>query len=211
MRNGQLLAWCVMTLGVGLAQAAPPQILSMQKSGDPSCTVNNSGGVFDLGRLSSSLIQANKSYDLTPRQQDWVVSCDAEAALTFTVVDHRINDKMNAGAEYFGLGRVNGQGKLGQYRILMSQASVDGRSTAIQDSLSMVQINAVNETYLKSDGTHYGWVSPNNGMNQLTTGQVFNARFTVSPTLASREQMNGPIVGEVQLDGLATMNFSFGI
>ncbi|WP_145501865.1 DUF1120 domain-containing protein, partial [Yersinia similis] len=57
----------------------------------PSCTVvSPDAGVYDMGKLSSSLIKpGNAVTALEPINKTWTVNCDANTYLNFTPVDNR--------------------------------------------------------------------------------------------------------------------------
>ncbi|HHL2561433.1 TPA: DUF1120 domain-containing protein [Yersinia enterocolitica] len=174
----------------------------------PSCTVNApDDGVYDFGKLSSSLIKSGVTTTaLTPITKNWTVNCDAETYLNFTPVDNRAESVSTAGATNFGMGHVNGTGKIGYYTAQMKNGTVDGKASNLFSSVNST-FTATTSAYLTKD-MRTGWSS---AANTQSVGKIFTADITVSPTLGGTTVMGGPITEDAEIDGSMTMNFAFGI
>ncbi|ATM96378.1 beta-fimbriae major subunit [Yersinia frederiksenii] len=174
----------------------------------PSCTiVAPDEGVYDFGHLSSSLVKSGVATTaLTPITKTWTVNCDAETYLNFTPVDNRTASASVVATTNFGMGNVNGSGKLGYYTAQMKNGTVDGKTSNVFSSATttFAAASAANLT----TGLRTGWSS---AANTQSTGKVFTADITVSPTLAGTTTMGGPITEDAEIDGSMTMNFAFGI
>lgn len=175
---------------------------------DQHCTVSspNDGG-YSVGRLSGSLLKANANTPLAPINKVWHISCDAETYLTFSTVDNRASSASTPGLGHYGLGQVNGSGKIGFYRVTMKNATVDGDPTRLF-STNSTAFNVVSSLTLTTTHRAIGWANANNVQK---SGRVFTAELEVLPTLASVAQMNGPITDRTLIDGSMSLNFAFGI
>lgn len=194
-----------------IAYAAPPtaELKVIGKIEAPICTVNApDNGTYDFGRISPTLVKPTATTTLTPMTKTWTVACDADTYLSFSVVDQREASASLVNATAFGLGNVNGTGKIGYYNVAMSGGTVDGAATqhftVVSGSGSFYTYNTVNVT----KGYNMGWGT---GTNTLKSGKVFTSNLTVTPVLASAATMGGAITSTVDLDGLITMRFAFGI
>ncbi|HGK4640053.1 TPA: DUF1120 domain-containing protein [Yersinia enterocolitica] len=175
----------------------------------PSCTVNApDDGVYDFGKLSSSLIKSGATTTaLTPITKNWTVNCDAETYLNFTPVDNRAASSANTGvATSFGMGNVNGTGKIGYYTAQIKNGTVDGKVSNVFSSVNSTFTATTVANLTTSMRT--GWSS---AANTQSVGKVFTADITVSPILGGTTVMAGPITEDAEIDGSMTMNFAFGI
>lgn len=191
------------------AQAAPPTA-ELTVHGEmvvPSCTVAAADdGVYDLGKISATLIKPNADTQLTPMSKHWTISCDADTYLTLTPTDHRADSSTNSASGYYGLGNINGSGKIGTYYVEMANGTVDGTPTSLfTTSSSAIAPKAT--TYIHK-GYVSGWAA---GTNRLQNGRVFGANLIIYPTLASSSMMQGSITEDSNIDGAMTLNFAFGI
>ncbi|QHB33068.1 DUF1120 domain-containing protein [Yersinia canariae] len=174
----------------------------------PSCIISPPDeGVYDFGNLSSSLVKSGTATTaLSPMTKTWTISCDAETYLNFTPVDNRTASSSVAGTTNFGMGNVNGTGKIGYYTAQMKNGTVDGKTSSVFSSATSTF--AVASTAALTTGLRTGWSS---AANTQSTGKVFTADITVSPILAGTTTMGGPITEDAEIDGSMTMNFAFGI
>jgi Protein of unknown function (DUF1120) len=171
-----------------------------------SCTViAPDGGVYDFGRVSASVVKPGTSTTaLTPMKKTWMVNCDSAIHLGFMPVDNRTASASVVSPSIFGLGNVNGTGKIGHYTATMNNSTVDGVASNIKvDGISSVLAG----TNLTTGKNH--WWSTSNG--NLSIGKLFTADITVNPMLGGTTTMGGPINDDVNLDGSMTMNFAFAI
>ncbi|WP_145542699.1 DUF1120 domain-containing protein [Yersinia frederiksenii] len=174
----------------------------------PSCTiVAPDEGVYDFGKLSSSLIKSGVAVTpLTAMTKTWTVNCDADTYLNFTPVDNRAASASAVATTNFGMGNVNGTGKIGYYTAVIKNGTVDGKASNLFSSASST-FTATTTANLTT-GLRTGWSS---AASTQSTGKVFVADITVSPVLAGTTTMGGPITEDAEIDGSMTMNFAFGI
>ncbi|AIN20028.1 hypothetical protein CH54_842 [Yersinia rochesterensis] len=194
-------------------QAAPPsaELKVTGKIGIPTCTINApDGGIYNVGEISSSQIKSGTAVTVLPSiTKTWTVTCDSVTYLSLNAIDNRkasVSD--NTGIHNFGLGFVNGSGKLGFYKTTMSNATVDGVSSLLYfiDANNILQGGHTLETL--TNNFRFGW---SENATTAKAGKVFSADFTVTPTLAGSTSMGGAITENINIDGSATMNFSFSI
>lgn len=198
---------CPLT-GISLAQPAPTSSLNVKGTiGVPGCTVSApDDGIYDFGRIAASLVKpGNATTALTPITRTWTVTCDAQTYLSFSVVDNRAATASTAAATNFGLGNVNGTGKIGFYTVALQKPTVDGVASFTYASIG-TSISGAATTLLGSN-TRHGWATS----NQQKEGKTFTADLAVTPTLAGSSAMGGAITDSVPLDGSLTLNFAFGL
>ncbi|WP_145518233.1 DUF1120 domain-containing protein [Yersinia mollaretii] len=174
----------------------------------PGCTiVAPDNGVYDLGRLSSSLIKSGTATTTLPAiTKNWTVNCDAETYLNFTPIDNRKASTSVPSTTNFGMGSVNGTGKIGYYTAQMKNGTVNGKPSNVFSSASTAF--AATTTANLTTGLRTGWSS---AANTQSVGKVFTADIMVIPVLAGTTTMGGPITEDAKIDGSLTMNFAFGI
>lgn len=198
----------VMMSATTFAAVTSPELKVQGELMVPACkVVAGNNGVYDLGKLSPSLIKPNESSQLSAKIQQWTVDCDAETFLSFSVTDNREGTASTSGSEYFGLGNVNGTGKVGYYRVAMKVATVDGANSSVYSTTSSSSFSAVPSVYL-AKGKQMGWAASN---NLQKSGLKFSTLLNVEPSLASSAQMGGPVTDSAKLDGSMTLNFAFGL
>jgi hypothetical protein len=173
----------------------------------PGCTVTVADdGVYDFGHIAPSTIKPGTTTTaLTAMDKTWDIACTGTTFLTFKVIDNQAASTSGTPASQFGLGNVNGTGKLGYYGVVMKNATVDGNASNVFASTSTtiagtaaVSLNA---------GSTMGWSTG----TALSPGKDFAATMTVSPTLAGTTTMNGPVTEDTDLNGSLTLNFAFGL
>ncbi|AHG18587.1 hypothetical protein Z042_02325 [Chania multitudinisentens RB-25] len=211
-----LTALSSLLLAVANAQAAAPtaELQVAGKIGSPTCTIaapNN--GVYNLGAISASQLKPDAITRLSRLTKSWTITCDAMTYLTITPTDNR-SDSMavtypgGGATNHYGLGFVNGTGKIGAFLILFGgNSSVDGVPTTMckgNPGQCTVQAGAA---YL-TRGNQTSWATTN---NVLTAGRVFKTDLATDAYLASTSTMNGAITENTKIDGSATLNFAFAI
>ncbi|WP_447883447.1 DUF1120 domain-containing protein [Serratia fonticola] len=214
MKNS-LFALSALSLSIlswGTAQASSAPTAELKVVGQlsvPSCTVVvPDGGVYDLGKISASLVKAGTAQtQLQEITKNWTVACDAETYLKVNAIDNRADTVVGGvgNNNRFGLGSVNGSGKIGIYNILMSAVKVDGKDTKL---FFVGSSNAAADSYYLTSSPALAWGS---ATNVFTTGKVFSADFTVEPKLGGASDMKGAINDNVKIDGSVTLNFAYGI
>lgn len=198
-------------LSVAAHTAAPTAELKVKgKIGLPTCTINApDGGIYNVGEISASQVKSGTAVTALPSiTKNWTVTCDSLTYLSLTSTDNRKASVSDNSIHNFGLGFVNGTGKLGFYRTTMSNATVDGVSSLLYyiDANNVLQGGHTLETL--TNNFRFGW---SENATTVKAGKVFSADFTVIPTLAGSTTMGGAITENINIDGSATMNFSFGI
>ncbi|MBH3008174.1 DUF1120 domain-containing protein [Serratia ureilytica] len=196
-------------MGSALAAGMSPELTVKGQMAVPSCGVTIANeGVFDLGKISNGLIRPNHATELSASAGAVKVDCEAETFLNFTVVDNREGTASTANTTNFGLGNVNGSGKLGYYRINLLSASVDGKASSVFSAVKgSSSFTALSSVYVDKNKVT-GWAK---GTSVQSSGKKFAAVMQVEPMLASSASMGGPITDNVKLDGSATLNFAYGI
>ena len=198
-------------LSAGVAQAADALTAELKVVGEltvPTCTVAaTDDGIYDIGKQSATLIKPAASTILPEIIKTWTVTCDADTFLNITQVDNRIASKSDSGAKSFGLGNVNGDGKIGYFSAQLRNATVDGAATNLFYANSN-SFTAVKATHYLEQGWKIGWAAD---ASTQKSGKVFAVDIAVAPVLASSAIMKGPITENTNIDGSVTLNFAYGI
>lgn len=204
------MTFSALVLAMTNAQAADALTAELKVVGEltvPTCTVAaTDDGIYNIGKQSATLIKPSTTTALTAMTKTWTVTCDADTYMNFTPVDNRADSKSYVNTDTFGLGNVNGTGKIGYFTAAASNATVDGKTSYLFTSTS-ASFNASSSTPLYN-GYKTGWAVGQSGQQ---SGKVFVADITVTPTLASSATMNGPITDNTDIDGSVTLTFSYGI
>ncbi|MBC3232067.1 DUF1120 domain-containing protein [Serratia fonticola] len=200
----------LLTMAQAQAQAAAPTA-ELKVTGTltvPSCEIAAADdGVYDLGKLSATLVKPAATTTLNPISKTWTITCDADTYLNFSPVDNRAASSAAVATTNFGMGMVNGTGKIGYYTAQMRNATVDGKTSGLFTSASPTF--TAYTTASITTGQRSGWA--NSTGNQQQSGKVFAAEIVVTPELASLTSMNGAITDDANIDGSMTLNFAFGI
>ncbi|MBH1922351.1 DUF1120 domain-containing protein [Serratia marcescens] len=206
--SASIIAVMMMANQVSAASMSPELKVKGQMA-VPSCeVVIANDGVFDLGKLSNTLINSTASTALAKSQKQLAVNCEAETFLNFTVVDNREGTASVTGGTHFGLGGVNGAGKLGYYKVSVLNATVNALSSSLYSvKKGTTTFSAASSVYIDKNNV-IGWAKSGNVQN---SGKIFSAVLEVEPYLASTKDMNGPITDNVKLDGSSTLSFAYGI
>lgn len=168
-------------------------------------------GVFDFGKISQSMVAEESNSVIGMKDQGGVhVKCSAPTALTFTVTDNRLGTaSFNNAGRSFGLGNVNGTGKLGFYYLNLHTPTVDGVASKLLQS-SGESIQTMEKISFMEQGKRFGW-APASGTNELAIGKDFAFSMSAQAHLAGKSSMNGTLGEDTNLDGSATMEFGFGL
>jgi hypothetical protein len=192
--------------------AAPTADLTVKGTiGAPTCTVTTSNnGIYDFGRIAGTTIKAGTdTTSLAAISQPWTVTCDAATYLTFGAVDNRATSASSTATGSFGLGNVNGTGKLGYYTVTMNTPTVDGAAAYTYYTNEKTITGAAASARVYGGAYKNGWTA--SGTNTQKAGSVFGANLSVTPTLAGTTTMNGTVTDDTSLDGSLTLNFAFGL
>lgn len=176
----------------------------------PTCTVGvNNNGVADLGKISNGLISSTQATALAEQRLLAQVECEAETYLSFTIVDNRAGTASLTSNTAFGLGNVNGTGKLGYYTMVMNTNWVDGTSVMTYSTPKGSTLFTASSVPTSVDKTKVmGYARAN---NVQVSGKKFVTDLKITPFLASSKDMGGPLSDSVKLDGSATLNFAYGL
>jgi type 1 fimbria pilin len=173
----------------------------------PGCTVNlANNGTFNLGQVSATVANGSSNSTTLPAvTQTLTATCDAQTYLSFSVIDNRAGTASPATATNFGLGNVNGTGKIGSYTVTLTNPRVDGlqASTYATNGTTFTAVNSV----LLAVGSRNGWASG----NTQKAGRVFSVDLTALPSLAGITAMKGPVSDAIDLSGSLTLNFAYGL
>ncbi len=199
-----------LALLASMAQAAPPTA-DLQVSGKlvvPVCSVAAADdGVYNIGKQSATVVKPAADTVLGDMTKTWTIACDAETYLNFSVVDNRADTASTVSAINYGLGSVNGTGKIGFYTARIGNAKVDNVDTLLHGTSGTTVTTAGKEIGIYKTYKTI-WVA--NASTQKS-GKVFMADITVTPTLASSAVMNGPITEDTNIDGSMTLTFAYGL
>lgn len=175
----------------------------------PSCEIQApDGGEYQYAQLHASMFHPQRTTALPAMTKRWSVICDAPASLVLEVKDLQQNSAPTDDRTQFGLGTVNGNGKLGQYQITLNNAAVDNKAVSLYETNDASVIGSLSSQFIVSADKNYGWAGSD---HKMSSGKVFSADITVSPVLNSLQLTQGPLIHGAELNGMAEMIFSFGI
>lgn len=198
----------------------------------PSCVVTIAdNGIFDYGLMSQSMLPVTGHLALPEKTQRLRVACDAQTYMLYSISDKRAGSASLDSTVNFGLGSVPGTAgsKIGYYSIDLSNAEVDGVARPVTKIGSAGAVPAPTTAYDKS-AMGFTWAALNsylqlcytaNGSSypcwitryDRLTGSTFDVDLTVKPFLANKTVVGGgsPVTEMVNMDGMATITFAFGI
>ncbi|CNE69596.1 beta-fimbriae major subunit [Yersinia rohdei] len=208
----QLTVLAFLILCATAAHAAPPtaELKVKGEIGVPACNINApDNGVYNFGNISSTQIKSGTTTTGLPKMsKSWTIICDASTYLNVTPIDNRAATASSTETKArFGLGSINGNGKIGFYWVALSNAKVDNQPSNLYYTSTNAFTSVGTSANLWS-GSITGWAS---AANTQTAGKVFSADFEVEPVLAGVTDMKGTITEDIKIDGSLTMNFAFGI
>lgn len=170
--------------------------------------IAGSGGVFELGKIDASTAQ-DKDVALSSSEMLFHIKCDEKTQVNFQFIDNKAGTNSTDADAYFGLGTVNGTGKLGYYTLTALNGSVDGhqKNFYITQKISGSAPHSIPILTIHK-GMFNGWVDK--GID-TASGNDFRFSLKINPWIASKDKMNGPLTEGVRLDGSATINLFYGI
>lgn len=173
----------------------------------PKCAINSPDMTFNYGdTINPMLINDKAPVSLGMASAvTLTVECDAQTSLTFGVTDNRLGTASMSGSKYFGLGNINGSGKLGHYVIQASRPMVDQRPAGTFVGTIQAPQYSVNLEH----GKRSGWAQQ--AQRLLAIGQTFSLDVSTEAFLAKRGDMHGGVGDDTALDGSATLEFGFGL
>nr|WP_314265300.1 hypothetical protein [uncultured Moellerella sp.] len=177
---------------------------------EPSCSVLSPENGYNYSQLHARLFQPNATTRLPSLSQTWQVICTAPVAALFLSVDADVQSDSLSDSDptHFGLGHVNGQGHLGYYQVTLDNAMVDGNAVQLYQNTNQTLLSAPQSRILLKPNIFQGWTQD----GQIPAkGQQYSVRLTVSPTLYSLQETQGPLVNGAELNGELILTFPFSI
>ncbi|EKN4757236.1 DUF1120 domain-containing protein [Yersinia enterocolitica] len=198
------LSYLIFGFNAANAKAPTAELTVKGQVSPPGCIVMApDGGVYNVGEIAGHTVKPSALTVLPSITKNWSVICDAETYVSVTGSDNRAGSSTSGGR--YGLGFVNGAGKIGDYGVYFSNAKVDGTAKYFRKqeeaaaailSLSIGPLNGLS------------WVHAN---AKKAPGKVFSADIEVMPRLGSVADMKGPITENVKIDGSMTLSIIIGI
>lgn len=203
-----------LALFMGSASADPIAPVDLRVVGTldvPACTVTAAdNGIYDFGDLSPTDIKPGTGTTTLPEiTKNWTIDCDGDTYLTFKVNDNAEGTANGTLDTQFGLGNVNGAGKVGFYTVQLLNAKVDQVTSHVFATNTTTLSNKALTTTVRKNNYSMGWASSTASVQQI--GSLFEADMKVIATLAGTQIMNGPITDDVPLDGSLTLDFAYGL
>ncbi|EPB4205477.1 DUF1120 domain-containing protein [Yersinia enterocolitica] len=198
------LSYLIFGFNAANAKAPTAELTVKGQVSPPGCIIMApDGGVYNVGEIAGHTVKPSALTVLPSITKNWSVICDAETYVSVTGSDNRAGSSTSGGR--YGLGFVNGAGKIGDYGVYFSNAKVDGTAKYFRKqeeaaaailSLSIGPLNGLS------------WVHAN---ATKAPGRVFSADIEVMPRLGSVADMKGPITENVKIDGSMTLSIIIGI
>lgn len=176
---------------------------------EETCSFSSPEVTYPYTQLHASIFQRDSQTPLPPITQTWSISCSQPIeGMRFWVTDMVASSVADGNSTHFGLGHVNSHGNLGYYTVTLANPQVDGKSVLLYQSSDETVVGQPQTTITLQSNKFHGWVMPG---GSVASGQQFSVNLTVSPTLNSLANTNGPLVEGAELDGELMLNLSFGI
>lgn len=198
------LSYLIFGFNAANAKAPTAELTVKGQVSPPGCIIMApDGGVYNVGEIAGHTVKPSALTVLPSITKNWSVICDAETYVSVTGSDNRAGSSTSGGR--YGLGFVNGAGKIGDYGVYFSNAKVDGTAKYFRKqeeaaaailSLSIGPLNGLS------------WVHAN---ATKAPGKVFSADIEIMPRLGSVADMKGPITENVKIDGSMTLSIIIGI
>lgn len=169
--------------------------------------IAGNGGVIELGKIQASAVREIET-GLPSTIMDFEIKCSEKTQVSFQLIDNKAGTSGRDGPQNYGLGYINGTGKLGFYTMLAYEGSVDGIQQNLFSSETPTSASSSSPSVTITQGMYHGWVHYNTA---VASGNNFKLKFMINPSLSSKDKMNGPLTEGAQLDGSATMNLLYGI
>lgn len=205
-----LIALAAMASPAHADPIAPAELKVIGTLDVPACIVTaGDDGVYDYGDLSPTDIRpGTATHVLAAISKAWKIECEGDTYLTFQASDNAAASRAVATADTFGLGNVNGDGKIGNFGLTMRNPRVDGTVSRVF-STNNTTITPAATVPVRQDGYKMGWAHPSAASQQI--GRTFDVDLEVIATLAGSTAMKGPITDDVPLAGSVTLNFAYGL
>ncbi|EIU7559083.1 MULTISPECIES: hypothetical protein [Providencia] len=181
-----------------------------ESSSNDTCEIQTTDVLYPYTQLKASQFHQTEMTELPPISQTVQVVCSAPVASLLIHVDSDVQAASTIGHDptHFGLGFVNGQGRLGHYRVKLTDARVNGQQTQLYQTNDLSQVGrAQPESWLQSS-VYQGW--SRDGLSPVS-GERYSVTMTVQPYLNSLKETNGPLVSGADLNGELVLSFPFSI
>lgn len=203
-----LCGWALAAQSFSLSvftQTVFPEVLD-----EETCTFSTPEVAYPYTQLHASLFKLTEETPLPLVTQTWLISCSQPVVgmHLFVSGDGAAGSVTDGDPTHFGLGAVNGQGSLGIYTVMLSDAQVEGKAVSLSQSTDAIGGGKPTSSVLLHTGQFHHWVMPD---GQLASGQQFSVKMTVSPILNSLQGTGGPLVDGAALNGDLALTFSFGV
>jgi len=204
------LGFSVNTIASPLFTGLMSQDIFIDEPVADSCTVLAPDIEYNYPQLSAHLFQRHAPTALPSLSQTVQVVCSAPVDALFLTVetDPQSASLADQDPTHFGLGTVNQQGLLGYYQVTLDNAAVDGSSVLLYQTDDPSHISPPLASLKLKPIAFHGWTLDG---RIPVKGQQYSVRLTVSPTLNSLRETQGPLVNGGELNGSLVLAFPFGI
>jgi hypothetical protein len=174
-----------------------------------TCKISSSNnGTYEFGKVDISLIQETERAPISSAQSaTWTVACDTTTYVRLSTSDMEKSSAPDPATQFFGLGTINGDGKIGQYTVLAKNPVVDGNDALFSSNSPTIEGKPEN---LLHHGTYSTWAQKNDGKS-AASGRDFKVDLEVSAWLASKAEMKGLPTDGTPLNGHLTLTFTQGL
>lgn len=206
-----LITGAFLLAGVSNAMAASSVDLSVVGTITPSaCTpILSNNGLVDHGKISAQDLP-DFGYKVLPKATlQLEVTCSAPTMMAIKITDNRAGTAIpsysgDEEVSHFGLGLASGGKKIGWYYLLMVNATADGKSAALIESIDKkTWLDASDNTAWQPDWMRTARSSSGTPL-ALTS---LTAEVVVNTTIVSKRAL--PIAEEIQIDGSSTLTVEY--
>ncbi|MEW5494392.1 hypothetical protein ABGT23_01890 [Enterobacter cloacae] len=193
--------------GAALAGGGSAELKVTGEIAPSSCVVNVADSKMYWEGLKPSMLSAHSNTPLDYKMTKVTLQCQDQVIPSFRVIDNRAGTESESQPGHFGLGNINGTGKVGFYTARTSMAAVDNQEVG----MFMDNSGSGGRPMLTlENGGTFRWATF--GQTSPMAGKDFSFDLIITPTLASAAVMEGvPATGETLMDGSMTMEFRFGV
>ncbi|MBD9440682.1 DUF1120 domain-containing protein [Pseudomonas sp. PDM04] len=159
----------------------------------------SSGGLVDYGKISAKDLNADRETPLAGQTLQFTLICDAPTPVAVQAQDNRAGSSSRED-DYFGLGKINTDEKLGYMTLQLSSPVADGVTVSTIGSVDGGSTWA-NERTFWTDNMIAAAVP--GSLTPLSLQQL-NVDLRVSPSIAPTNQLT--LTNEVSIDGSVTLS-----
>ncbi|MHC8288597.1 DUF1120 domain-containing protein [Pseudomonas sp. XS1P51] len=204
-----LLTAALLLAGTSSAVAASETDLTVTGTITPAACepILANGGVIDFGKIRVKDLKETTHTRIGNEIIQLTVNCNASALFAISSRDNREGSASTTGANYFGLGKINGNEKLGRYQMSIKNPVADVPVGVLFSDNEGVSWRPLHEFFAKNLND---WI----GFGDLT-GSVFKPDFvrhvsvdiTIYTDIAPTNSLT--LIDEVKLDGSATLQIEY--